>query len=292
MIFEEFCDEISGHISYYLPDYDIEAVKIEKVIKNNGVECTGVIIVLKGENVAPNIYLDYYYMLYKQGRSLDEILTMISHEYEKARSTMERSDFDIDVDNLRENVILKLVNYEKNKNKLSECPYIMYMDMAITFRFIVKCDDTGVASALISNNDLDRWGISIDELYNIAMDNTRRMFPERIRCMDEILPDIEEMCIDEMDRKKLYVLSNTSGVNGATVILYKDVIKDFAGKLGKNLFILPSSIHEMILLCSEDVEKDRLKTLIKEVNKYIVSEVDFLSDAVYFYDLETDKITI
>ena len=292
MSFEEFCDEISGHIAYYLSDYDIETVKVEKVIKNNGIECTGVVIVLKEENIAPNIYLDYYYMLYKQGRSLDDILTIISEEYVRARSTMERSNFDIDMEHIRDNTIIKLVNYERNKDKLMECPYIMYMDMAITFRFMVKCDDVGVASALISNKEFKKWGITIDELYNIAMENTRRLFPESIRCMDEILPNIEELCIDEADRKKLYVLSNTTGVNGATAILYKDVIKNFAHQVGKSLFIMPSSIHEMILLCSEEVEKERLKALVKEVNKYIVSEIDFLSDTVYFYDLESDKIII
>ena len=55
---------------------------------------------------------------------------------------------------------------------------------------------------------------------------------------------------------------------------------------------MPSSIHEMLLLCSDGVDKDRLKALVKEVNKYIVTEMDFLSDSVYFYDLEADKITI
>jgi len=290
--FEDFCDEISGHISYYLPDYDVESVKVEKVIKNNGVECTGVIIILKDENIAPNIYLDYYFMLYKQGRSLDDILTMLSEEYVRARTTMKNSDFDIDMDNLRQNIILKLVNYDRNKDKLNDCPYIMYMDMAITFRYVVKCDEFGVASALVGNKDLARMGIDIDELYEIAMENTRRDFPEKIRCMDEILPDMKDICIDEADRKKLYVLTNELGINGATTILYKDVIKDFANKVGKSLFIMPSSIHEMLLLCSDGVDKDRLKALVKEVNKYIVTEMDFLSDSVYFYDLEADKITI
>lgn len=292
MNFEDFCDEISGHISYYLPDYDVESVKVEKVIKNNGVECTGVIIILKGENIAPNIYLDYYFMLYKQGRSLDDILTMLSEEYVRARTTMKNSDFDIDMDNLRQNIILKLVNYDRNKDKLNDCPYIMYMDMAITFRYVVKCDEFGVASALVGNKDLARMGIDIDELYEIAMENTRRDFPEKIRCMDEILPDMKDICIDEADRKKLYVLTNELGINGATTILYKDVIKDFANKVGKSLFIMPSSIHEMLLLCSDGVDKNRLKALVKEVNKYIVTEMDFLSDSVYFYDLEADKITI
>ncbi|MBR3833876.1 MAG: hypothetical protein IKJ73_06135 [Lachnospiraceae bacterium] len=292
MSFEEFCCEILENVVNYLPDYNIETAKIEKVTKNNGVECTGIVIVLEGENVAPNIYLDYYFMIYKQGRSLDDILRMISEEYERARDTMSRSNFNVDIDGLRDNAVIKLVNYERNKEKLKDCPHIKYFDLAITFRFLVKMDECGVASALISNSDIKKWNVSKEELYQIAKENTRRLFPETIRAIDEILPDMEEICPDLDDRNKLYVLSNESGVNGATCVLYDDVIKNFANSMGCSLFIMPSSIHEMILICCEEVEKERLKKLVKEVNKFIVSEIDYLSDSVYFYDLETDKITI
>jgi len=290
--FEVFCDEIAANIYNYLPDYDIEAVNIEKVIKNNGVECTGIIVILKEENIAPNIYLDYYYTLYKQGRTLDDVLTMIGEEYIRARNTMVNTDFNIEVDAIKDNAIVKLVNYERNKEKLEKCPHIRFLDLAISFRYIVKLDELGMASAMISNSDLARWNMNQDELYNIAMENTKRLFPASIKCMDDLVPEIEDICSKMEERKKLNILTNESGINGATCMVYENVIGEYAKKIGKSLFILPSSIHEVILIECEDVEKEGLMKLVKEVNKFIVSEVDFLSDNVYFYDLETDKITI
>ncbi len=291
MTFDEFCSEIVENIPDYLPEYNIENARIDKVTKNNGVTCTGILILLEGENVAPNIYLDYYYMLYKQGRSLDDVLTMVREEYIRAKNTMEKADFNINVDEISENAIIKLVNYERNKEKLVDCPHIKYLDLAITYRYIVKLDDNGVATALISNKDLERVNITEQQLYDIAMANTRSLFPETIRCMDELIRDIEQICPEE-DRNKLFVLTNKSGINGATCMLYDNVVRDFARSKGKNLYILPSSIHEVIIMCCDEVDKDRLKGLLKEVNKFIVSQVDYLSDNVYFYDLEADKITI
>ncbi len=292
MTFEEFCDEIADNIRNYLPEHNIETTRIEKITKNNGVECTGIVILLAGESVAPNIYLDYYFMIYKQGRSLDDILTMISEEYLRAKATVDNSDFNVDIEDIKDNAVLKLVNYERNKEKLAECPYIPYLDLAITFRFLVKLDDCGVASALITNKDLIKMGITKEELYQLAMDNTRRLFPEKLRCMDEFISNMEQICPNEEDRNKLYVLTNESGINGATSMLYEGVIKNFSKEVNRSVFIMPSSIHEIILICCDEVEKDRLKSLVKEVNKYIVSEIEYLSDNVYVYDLDTDKITI
>ncbi len=291
MNFEEFCNEVAENIYNYLPKYDIEAVRIDKITKNNGVDYTGVIILLKDEYVAPNIYLDYYYMVYKQGKTLDDVLRMISEEYKVARGTMMKTDFDVCLDRLKENAIIKLVNYERNRSELEECPYIRYLDLAITFRFLVKLDDGGMASALVRNKDIAGWGINKEELYELALANTIRLFPARFRGMEEIIPDIETLCSEE-DRRKLFVLTNNAGINGATSILYENVIRDFARDMGKSLFIMPSSVHEMVLICCDSAEKESLKKLVKEVNKFIVSEVEFLSDNVYFYDLDTDKITI
>ncbi len=292
MTFEEFCCEVAENISKYLPKHNIEATRIEKITKNNGVECTGVVILLAGESIAPNIYLDYYFMIYKQGRSLDDILTMISEEYIRAKATVDNSDFNVDVEDIKSNAVVKLVNYDRNKDKLAECPYIPYLDLAITFRFLVKLDDHGVASALITNKDLVRLNMTKEELYQLAMENTRKLFPEKLRCMDEFIPNMEQLCPNEEDRNKLYVLTNEAGVNGATSLLYEGVIRDFAKEANKSVFIMPSSIHEIILICCDEVEKDRLKALVKEVNKFIVSELEYLSDNVYVYNLDSDKITI
>lgn len=292
MNFEEFCDEVVENISHYLPEYDIEHIATERILKNNGLEYTGVVILLRDETVAPSIYLDYFYMLYKQGRNLDDVLTMIRMEFIRARNTISNSNFTVEKDGIEDSVFLKVINYEKNREKLDNCPYIRFFDLAICFRYLVKIDDNGIASAIISNSDLKKWEITMEELYQIALPNTRRLFPPIIKSMDEVLPDVMEYLDDGADIDKLHILTNQQGVNGANGILYTDLIRDFAKERNSDVYILPSSVHELVLLCAGSEEKEHLSELIKQVNKYIVTEAEYLSDNVFIYDLEKDKITI
>lgn len=292
MNFEEFCAEIVASISNYLPQYDIEHITTEKISKNNGIQFTGVAILLKGEAVAPSIYLDYYYMLYRQGRNLDDVLSMISAEYVRARNIITNASFNVNKEGLESSVFLKVVSYEKNKAMLDKCPYIRLHDLAICFRYMVHIDEGGVASAILSNSDLEKWDITMEELYDMALPNTRKLFPPIIKSMDDVIPDLERLVEDDSEIKKIYILTNEAGVNGATCILFTDVIREFAESHGSSVCIIPSSIHELVLLCAKKEEKAHLGDLVKQINKYIVTEVEYLSDNVFFYDLDEDKITI
>ena len=292
MNFEEFCNEVVESIAGYLSEYDIEHITTETIMKNNGLEYTGVVILLKDEEVAPSIYLDYFFMLYKQGRNLDDVLSMIRSEYKRARETIKHTDFSVNKDGLEDNVFLKVINYEKNIERLKDCPYIMFHDLAVCFRYLVNLDDDGVASAIISNRDLEKWELSTEELYKIAMDNTRKLFPPKIKKMEDVVPSIKDLIDEDTNNKRLYILTNESGVNGATSILYDDVIREFAREQESNICILPSSIHELVLICGNQEDKAYLGELVRQVNKYIVTEADYLSNNVFFYDLYEDKITI
>lgn len=292
MNFNEFCDEVVESISKYLPEYDIEHITTERIVKNNGLEYTGVVILLRDETVAPSVYLDYFFMLYKQGRNLDDVLTMIRLEFIKARNTITHANFSVNKDGIEDSVFLKVINYEKNKTKLESCPHIRFHDLAVCFRYLVKIDEQGVASAIISNNDLEKWGITMEELYEVAMPNTRRLFPPRLKSMEDVIPDVEKYLESDSNMDRLHILTNEAGVNGATCILYTDIIREFAREHNSNVCILPSSVHELVLICAEREEKEYLGELIRQVNKYIVTEAEYLSDNVFFYDLEEDKITI
>ncbi len=292
MEFNEFVDQVVNNIPCYLKQYDIEKIKVEKVSKNNGVMYTGIVIILKGENIAPNIYLDYYYMMYKQGNTLDSLLKIISGEYISARSTLSKQELSTEFEDLDTKIFAKLVNYEKNKDMLQECPHIPVLDMAVTFRYLVRMDEEGIASALIYNKDMEKWGYTPEELYELAKINTVKLFPPVIKRMDELLEDRGEDGSLIPKAKELFVLSNHTGINGATCIIYEDLIKDFAAGQGMDLFILPSSIHEVILLLAkENVEKGELEEMVTEINKFAVSELEFLSDMVYFYDFKKDILT-
>ena len=80
MDFREVANEIKEGIPDYMLKYNVKSVRLDNVIKNNGVELLGLVICLENENVSPNIYLNYYYELYRQGKSIIEILEMIRDE--------------------------------------------------------------------------------------------------------------------------------------------------------------------------------------------------------------------
>ena len=91
----------------------------------------------------------------------------------------------------------------------------------------------------------------------------------------------------------IWVLSNNEGLNGANCILYKDCLSKLARELDANLYILPSSIHETMLVAeNEDAEPEFLQELVREANLSVVGLIDLLSDNIYYYDRDKDEIII
>ena len=92
----------------------------------------------------------------------------------------------------------------------------------------------------------------------------------------------------------LFVLSNGDYMNGASVMLYKDPLRDFANYMGHDLYILPSSIHEVILLLDDEYvqSSEELREMVRETNRMVVDQEEVLSDHIYHYDREKDEIRI
>lgn len=292
MNFKEFADTIVNRIPEYLMQYDIEQVKLDTVLKNNGVSYTGLVICVKGEKIFPNIYLEYFYALYQGGHDLDEILGTIRDEYIEARERVIPEAYtEINEKNIKEYLFLKIINYEKNREMLSECPYIPFHDLAVTFRYLVSHNEQGIASAIVRNQDMDNWKMTTEELYALAKKNTAKLFPVMLKSLDEMLheniPDWDAPGVG------MYVLTNEQKVNGAAYMLYKDVLSAFAEKHQSGFYILPSSIHEVLLLPDNmNVDVGYLRETVQDVNSCAVSEMDFLSDNVYYYNREIGNILI
>lgn len=286
MSFEEFLDEVVATIPKYLSEYDIDNIRVEKVVKNNGVSCTGVVVCLKDESIAPNIYMEYYYNLYSQGHKLEDILDMIKEEYLRSRKNVLKNYKSVSWENIDDCLAMKLVNYQRNEELLKTCPHKRFCDLAIIFRFIVKKDDEGIASALITNRELEEWNISLDELYEMAKKTTMRLMPPRIASLKTVLGEL----LDGEDTSECYdmqVLSCEGGINGAIYFTYPDIIMDYADSVESDLYIIPSSIHEVLLLpVSEFMSRNELDDMVKDVNSYAVDEMEYLSDHVYYFSRE------
>ncbi|MBE5944094.1 MAG: hypothetical protein E7258_04140 [Lachnospiraceae bacterium] len=287
MDFNEFVGIVVELIPEYLLQYDVDDIRVEKVHKNNGIVCTGMAICLKGETISPNIYLEYYYNLYSEGKNIDDILGLIRDEYNQAKDRIDKEGYvDMTKEDLKDCVFLKIVNYERNKIVLEECPYISFQDLAITYRYLVKKDSDGIASAIIKNSDLKRWNIKAEDLYEIALENTKKFFPPVLKPLNIMLRELMGD-INLSDDAELNVLTNTQGINGATNIIFDDILYNFAKKYDSDIYILPSSIHEVLLLpVSEKAKHKDLIEMVKEINQYVVGEMDYLSDNVYIYSLK------
>ena len=291
MEFKQFLNVVKDKLPDYLLQYDIEDIHINTVSKNNGRKFTGIAIAVRDEQMSPNIYMDYYYMLYSEGKDINHILELITEEYRTARENINGYDFkSVENMDIQNNIFLKLINFEKNRELLADCPYIKYEDLAITFRILVKSDDSGIASACMSNREFLKLNIDIDSLYNIAKENTRKLFPPVLQRLDQMMYDEFPDICGVPSGMDLYVLTNNQGINGAVYMSFEDIICDFAKKHG-SFYILPSSIHEVILYPKEqDEAREELSEMVMGINRYVVADTEYLSDSVYFYDSAMGQI--
>ena len=303
MNYGEFLEYVRDGISKILGEES--NVYVHKVLKNNNIELDALAVTQPGSNVSPTIYLNEYYNDYLDGRKLGGIINDIYDLYEEHRGKME---FDIEIfkdfEKIKKRIAFKVVNAASNQKLLEDVPNIPLLDLAIVFYFIVDSDFLGSATALIHNMHLELWNINEKELYKIAMENTPKILNYELRNMNEIIremisseikgeiPDIAFKEVeDSKGRIKMYVLTNSQKVNGAACILYDGILADFASKHGKDLYILPSSVHEVILVLDEDeIKKEDLDNMVREVNRIEVDEGDILSDHAYIYRKDINQI--
>lgn len=292
MNFEEFKAWVKENITS--KDWkETSQVEISVVKKNNGASKAGLSIREDEHDVSPLLYLDDYYIHYQNGELLENIIRNIRADYDKkvqmaAVKIPNLQEFE----NIRGRVIYRLVNYEKNKEILEDCPHIRLYDLAVTFRWVARIDDVGVSTSLITNKQVKEWGVSVNDLVLAARQNTPRLFPAQIIDMEEMLAGMVSFILYP-SAIPMYILTNKQELNGASALLYGDVLKDFANKKGADMYILPSSIHEVIMIPADRIDDPKkLSSMVHEANTTVVSTGDVLSDSVYYYDRKKDQILV
>lgn len=241
---EDFIRKIKEDLLIQLKEYEVIGINDNKVLKNNGISLTGISILRKDSNIAPTFYLDDMYMLYRKGKSYEELLEYLISSYIKKNDIQLEEPLEIyDYDLIKEKVFLRIVNMERNQEMLKDCPYIKFLDLALTFRVLVTNDDGGIGSILIRNNEINKWNISTEDLYKIAYMNTKSIFPLYVESLTDMLNKaFPNECFP--DENPLYILSNNKKINGATMIIYEDILDGFASDINESFYIIPSSIHE------------------------------------------------
>ena len=297
MEYKEFVEYIKMNAGYIAGEGG--NITINHVIKNNGCEMDGLVIMEKGKDIAPTIYLDSFYELYTNGENIKNIIRQIEVIYEQNKNNV---TFDVNIlkhfDTIKDKIVYKVVNYRSNEKLLEQVPHKRILDLAVVFYCLLDNEYGRSATALIYNNNLKNWNVTIDDVYKAALKNTPDLLHSKISSMATLFEkcgvnvDGEEVDLKDYVPSDMYVLTNESKLNGAACILYENVLYDFAQKLGADLYILPSSVHEVILLPKLSMfEKDELVNMVKEVNTEGVAADEVLSDHVYEYN-RTERLII
>lgn len=311
MSYQEFCKEIKLYVESIVgADYKVSIMEVKKL---NGVTLQSLTVQKSNENMAPNIYLEVLYTKYQDGKSIEALLMDIFACYFRVPKNFIMSLTTLIDFNIAKNMVfLKLINYDKNKKLLETIPHQKWHDLAVIFDVLVKQNADEIDSFHVNNEILEKWGVDIGILYEHAKINTNRLFGNRVRLMDDIIKeiiikefnimdglDISENMIENLGpiRNKnevshdMYVASNSSGVYGAVWLLYNDEIRSLSDKLDANLYIFPSSIHEVIIIpADEKLQKEPLLDMVRAVNDTQVPVQDVLSDNVYFFNRGANEI--
>lgn len=271
-------------------------VRVNNVMKNNGVMLSGITLMQEDSNISPTIYLNNYYEAYEKGQtSLKTIVNDVVDTYDRNKvSRSVNMSFFMDYEKIKGRIIYKLINTERNKELLKDIPSITFHDLSIVFQCLVSEEKFGNATILIHNAHLKIWNKTVQDIYKEACINTPKLQKYDIKNMRDVINEMlaDEMLCDEMfcdnnvnEQLPMYVLSNQARVQGASCMLYPDILKDFSTALNRDIFILPSSIHELILLpVMGDENSDELKEMVMDINKTQVEREEVLSDSVYYYD--------
>ena len=177
------------------------SVMVHKVTKNNNLVLTGISIRSREVNLAPTIYMDSYYNDYKDGRPVSEIIAEVERAYDAHKV---EQDFDVssitDFNHVQDKICYKLVNRDKNKELLSDAPYLPFHDLAVIFYVVVSEDRVGTGTVTVHNHLMEMWGNpDIKELYRIAKNNTQKRYKGRVSNMMEIMGEIISHSADNVD---------------------------------------------------------------------------------------------
>lgn len=254
-------------------------VTFHDVRKNNGVMLHACTVRENGAGIAPAVYLEPYYEDYLRGvtaaDSADDILRA-------GRMILPGNGFDADVwqdyDKIKSRLGLKLISFQNNRDLLAEVPYMRREDMAVTVFYMLPDPVMPGGTIAVRLRDLDRWKMNIKKLFSDALVSSMKMLPPVFQSMSEMIgvPDTDSS-------ENMYVLTNEQTVFGASCVLYPNLLAAVSERIESGFYLLPSSIHEMIVLPDMGEEPMELKQIVTDINRTEVPAEDILTDSVYYF---------
>ena len=275
--------------------------EVREIRKNNGVILHGLLVKRWGQNVAATIYLERLLAAYESGMPFKAIarrvLDICQGEWDRDAADME---FFRSFDQVRDRICYRLVSRNGNERLLEEIPYIGFLDLAVCFYYAYH-GELGDGVIQINNSHMEMWNTCPEELSALAEYNTPGLFPWECGGLLEVLKETAGPGNDATapggfkgipcGEVPMMVLSNTAKTYGAACILYPGVLEEIADRTGHDFFILPSSVHEVVLLPDTGIDAcASLKEIIRDINSTHVAPEEVLSDTLYRYGRAEKRI--
>lgn len=276
--YETFKDIVATQIKDLLPpvfhSFDIHFIQVEKineskeamVMRPNGIINYG---------ASPNIYLEDMYQRLFDGDTIDEILEEIAAIIVSFTGISVPEVEHKDLKDMSDKIVPTLVNAAKNQSMLEKVPHFRMMDLAVVYRFVVrKNDEQGFMTSLITNDVLECLEYSSEELHELAMNNMEKIMPVKTLQLTN----------------SLIVLTNEAYMFGAAGILCMDVVEELAEKMQSDLYLVPSSVHEMMIMSVDTLEVHELLETLEKGNRMYAEADEYLSESIYYYERGSMRI--
>ena len=281
---EEFAAEVERKIGFFLTEDAYKEAKFfhREVVKNNNVRYMGLSVKVQGDKPSPLLYLEPFYNSYVSGTPMETVIKEIADIFNrKCPIDMKEIEQLREFSSVKDRIIFRLVNKAENEEMLSGMPHRDIADLTLTyliaFDIVNECD----AVVKITNQMMEQYGVTEEQLYELAMENT----PKRMKIiMEPVEAVIADLCGVKSDKREsdvqMYVATNQQRIGGAAVVLYED-FDSLSRKAVGDYYILPSSTEEVIIVPRECMNPKILREIVREINRSKVSAEQVLSDNVY-----------
>lgn len=296
---QEFYNEVEQGILQYLPEeYQGSSVSLMHTLKQNDVERTSISIRMPEEQIVPAIYLDPYFEEYENGKTMDGILKEISTvRINSMADSLRQFDYRaiMDYSFVQSRLQTRLYDTERNEKKLKELVHKNLGDFSAAYSIDMGGDANHSMAVMVRPELLQIWEITPEKLHedSLMADFGRKPRLCSLFSMIECLPDGEQ-AVNYLEQPELYmkdmpmlVLTNGSASFGASLIIHPDIQDKIAKCMGGDYYVLPSSVHEVIIVPADgsiEINTQELNDMVRQINETEVAPEEQLSDKVQFYD--------
>ncbi len=308
---EQFIDLVTSHILEYLPEeYRDAQVEVMERAKNNDTMLHGLIIhsgEKKDMEAAPIFYLEPYFDAYRFGeKDMEDVMHELARDYLQVIRNMPQFDLpDMTKEGIKDRIYVKVVNTRSNQERLKDLVSLP-VDGGLSLTVYIDMDTPKRDAMIQITKDLaSRMDFEERELMQTAMRNTVQEHPAELVEMKKVMMDMsgfrklqpgDNLLGDNrspVDDLSMLVLSNADKFFGATALFYPEIKAQIADVTGGSYYVLPSSVHELIVLPDNGSFDEReLARMVQSVNSCEVSPEEQLGNKVLYYNASMDRLMV